>query len=174
MKHYKNFFALTIVGTIIVAVLGAATYAKSDPGKTTEATLPTGLFLAAAPSNALNVGEARKTAQEGKPIVIRGRIGGAAKPIADKYAMFLLTDLSLALCKDGCADFCQFPKEQLMTNMATIQVVDNSGKPLKVSIEGINGLKPLTEVVIQGTVAKRHNNFLIVNAQNIFVEPNAK
>ncbi len=169
MKCYKNFFTLTIVAMTVVAVLGVATSAKSDPGK-----LPTGLFLATAPSNAINVGEARKTAQEGKPIVIRGRIGGAAKPIADKYAMFLVTDLSLALCKDGCADFCQFPKEQLMSNIATVQVVDNSGKPLKVSIEGISGLKPLTEVVIQGTVAKRDNNFLIVNAQNIFVERNTK
>jgi hypothetical protein len=174
LKTYRNgIVSSTIVGAIVLVLFGAATCAEADPGKV-PAGLPSGLFIAAAPPNAVNVGDARKTAQEGKPIVIRGRIGGTVKPIADKYAMFLITDLSLALCKDGCADFCQLPKEQLMTNMATVQVVDASGKPLKVPMEGVNGLKPLAEVVVHGTVAKRDNNFLIVNAQNIFVERAAK
>ncbi|MBI5252258.1 MAG: hypothetical protein HY912_22415 [Desulfomonile tiedjei] len=174
-KKLKNrFFSAAIVGTVFVAVLTSASFVTADPGKTTGTTLPAGLFLKAAPPNAIDVGAARKAAEEGKPIVIRGRIGGTAKPIADKYAMFLVTDLSLALCKDGCADFCQMPREQLTANTAAIQVVDNTGRPLKVSIEGVNGLKPLTEVVVQGTVAKRDNNFLVINAQSIFVDSNAK
>ncbi len=64
---------------------------------------------------------------------MRGRIGGTAKPIAEKYAMFLITDVSIGLCKDGCADFCQWPREQLMFQYGdSVQVVDNSGRPLKV------------------------------------------
>lgn len=172
-KLFRNHVLMSaIIGVVIAAT---SVYAdKSNTAKMNVASLPTNLFVKAVPQNAVAVGEARKTAEEGKPIVIRGRIGGVAKPIADKHAIFMITDLSLALCKDACADFCQLPREQLLNNMATIQVVDSSGHPLRVSIDGINGLRPLAEVVVQGTVAKRDKNFLIVNAQNIFVETVAK
>jgi len=52
---------------------------------------------------AVGVAEARRTAQEERPIVILGRIGAIAKPIAKSCAMFLVTDLGMELCKDGCA-----------------------------------------------------------------------
>ena len=130
---------------------------------------PSNLFVGSPPPNALGIGEARKSAQEGKPIAIRGRIGGTAKPIADKYAMFLMTDLSLPLCKDGCADFCNVPRKELLEKVATVQVVDGTGRPIKSPIDGINGVKPLAEVVIQGTVAKLDANMMLINAQNIYV-----
>lgn len=180
MKALNRFFGsclavIAILGLVIPTVLGLATWANADPsGTARDSSLPPSLFLKAAPPDAIGVSEARKTAEEGKPIVMRGRIGGTAKPIADKYAMFLVTDVSIVLCKDACADFCHIPREQLMTSMATVQVVDPSGKPLKIPIEGVNGLKPLSEVVVKGTVAKRDNNFLVVNAHNIFVESGAK
>ena len=53
--------------------------------------------------------------------------------------------------------------------MATVQVVDGKGKPLNVSVKGVNGLNPLSEVVVRGLVAKQDGKTLIVNAQNIFV-----
>lgn len=172
IQMYRPFWNHVLMSAII-GVLFAATSVHADKTNTAQmnvASLPTNLFVKAVPQNAVAVGEARKTAEEGKAIVIRGRIGGVAKPIADKHAIFMITDLSLALCKDACADFCQLPREQLLNNMATIQVVDSSGRPLRVPIDGINGLKPLAEVVVRGTVAKRDKNFLIVNAQNIFVD----
>ncbi len=116
--------------------------------------LPAGLFLKRRRQTPSGVSEARKTAEEGKPIVMRGRIGGTAKPIAEKYAMFLITDVSIGLCKDGCAGLLPSASRAVMSNMATVQVVDNSGRPLKVPIEGIDGLKPLVEVVVKGIVAK--------------------
>jgi len=33
----------------------------------------------------------------------------------------------------------------------------------------MNGLRPMSEVVVQGTVAKSDNNVLIVNAENNYV-----
>jgi hypothetical protein len=175
-RRFGNYLAvIAILGLVISTVLGLAAWANADPaGTAKDSSLPPSLFLKTAPPDAIGVSEARKTAEEGKPIVMRGKVGGTAKPIADKYAMFLVTDLSIVLCKDACADFCHIPREQLMISMATVQVVDATGKPLKVPIEGINGLKPLSEVVVKGTVAKRDNNFLVVNAHNIFVESGAK
>jgi hypothetical protein len=179
IRMHKTFgnqlITAAMIAVIVSVVLGSVTWAKADNAATAKDTLlPAGLFVKAPPENAIGVNEARKTAEEGKSVVMRGRIGGTAKPIAEKYAMFLITDVSIGLCKDGCADFCQIPREQLLSNMATVQVVDNSGRPLKVPIEGIEGLKPLTEVVVKGTVAKRDNNFLVVNAHNIFVEGSPK
>ncbi len=155
--------ATALVGAIVSLALVPSTV-MGGPTK-----LPGGLFVNAPPANAIGVGIARKTAQEGKPIVIRGRVGGVAKPIADKYAMFVISDMALELCKDGCASFCNISRPVLLANLATVQVVDHTGRPVKVGIEGMNGLKPLSEVVIQGTVAKVNKNVMIVNARNIFV-----
>jgi len=120
----------------------------------------------------MDVGDARKSAVEGKRIVVRGQVGGLSKPFADKYAMFVVCDKRLAVCPKGCAnpaDFCSVPRDQLMANLATIQVVDRKGVPLKAPLQGMNGLRPMSEVVVQGTVAKSDNNVLIVNAENIYV-----
>ncbi|MBI4961793.1 MAG: hypothetical protein HY913_00815 [Desulfomonile tiedjei] len=166
-----------ISGAISLAIMFSALMATSLADKAAaagpvKAGLPAELFIAAAPPNAIDVGDARKSAVEGKPIVVRGQVGGLAKPFADKYAMFVVCDKRLAVCPSGCAnptDFCSVPREQLMANLATIQVVDQKGLPLKLPLQGLNGLRPLSEVVIQGTVAKTDNNVLIVNAHNIYV-----
>ncbi len=132
---------------------------------------PADLFVASAPPNAIDVGDARKNAAEGKPIILRGRVAGLAKPFADRYAMFALCDSRLEPPK-GCAnpaDLCTIPRDQLMANLATIQVVDPKGVLLKAPLQGLNGLRPMSEVVIQGTVAKSDNNVLIVSAHNIYV-----
>jgi hypothetical protein len=83
--------------------------------------------------------------------------------------MFLMTDLSLPLCKDGCADFCNVPRKELLEKVATVQVVVGTGRPIRSAIAGINGVKPLAEVAILGTVAKLDANMLLINAQNIYV-----
>ncbi|MEW6136748.1 MAG: hypothetical protein AB1733_00845 [Thermodesulfobacteriota bacterium] len=160
---YKRIQAAAIMGAIFTLILVPNSLMGTQTG------LPADLFVDVAPANAVAVGDARKAAQEGKPIVITGRVGGVAKPIADKYAMFLISDPRLPLCKDACADLCHIPRPQLIANLATVQVVDNAGRPLKVSVQGINGLKPLAEVIIRGTVAKVDRDVMIINAQNIFV-----
>jgi hypothetical protein len=169
MRPYETTIMMSAVMVMVVALcLGGAAKA-AGPTKDGVAPLPSNLFIGSPPSNAIGIGEARKSAQEGKPIAIKGRIGGTAKPIADKYAMFLMTDLSLPLCKDGCADFCNVPRKELLEKVATVQVVDGTGRPIRSAIEGVNGVKPLAEVVIQGTVAKLDANMMLINAQNIYV-----
>jgi hypothetical protein len=134
--------------------------------------LPDGLFVSKAPVNAVEVATARKNAEQGKPIAIRGRIGGLVAPFAEKYAIFVLSDLTLPPCTDGCPtawDYCCTPREQILANIATIQVVDGQGKPLKTSMKGTNGLQPMSEVIVRGTVAKRDDKMLVINAENIFI-----
>jgi len=173
-QHWMPAILATVLLLLTLAFASAANADRPMPAKGPVAGLPSGLFVTQPPPNALGVAEARQKAQEGKPVVIRGRVGGIAKPIADKMAMFVMTDLSLGLCKDGCADFCQVPREELLSKMAAVQVLDNAGKPLRIAMEGTNGLKPLAEVVVQGTVGKLDKNVLVVNAQNIFVQAEKK
>jgi hypothetical protein len=178
MRNFNQNRIPTIIaatlGVVIFSFVSIANAQRQGPTRAPVADLPSNLFVTQAPANAIGVAEARQKAQEGKSVVIRGRVGGIAKPIADKMAMFVIADLSLGMCKDGCADFCQVPREELLSKMAAVQVVDNSGKPLRVAMEGTNGLKPLAEVVVQGTVGKLDKNVLVVNAQNIFVQAEKK
>lgn len=161
----RNGLMLTVISvTAVLAVIGLTRLA------TAQGALPADLFPKQAPGGAMAVSEARKVAQVGKPVILRGVIGGPGAPFADKYAMFLLADKSLATCSDGCGnDYCGVPQDKLIANLAMIQVVDGAGKPLKATLQGVNGLKPASDVTVKGIVFKRDNNVLIVNAQNIFV-----
>jgi len=49
---------------------------------------------------------------------------------------------------------CKVPRVQVLAGTATVQVVDPGGRTLKVSMKGRNGLRPLAEVVVKGTVGK--------------------
>jgi hypothetical protein len=166
-RHFIFAIGILVIAVFIGGIVGAQTK-QSQPA----AGLPSDLFVKALPDNPVDVGEARKTAQQGQQIVIRGRIGGVPNPFVDKYAIFVLSDLRLLMCVEKCAtpwDYCCTPREKILANVATVQVVDGKGKPLNVSIKGVNGLNPLSEVVVRGLVAKQDGKTLIVNAQNIFV-----
>jgi hypothetical protein len=172
----KRGHGIMVVALLIAGLAMGASSTWADkaagPTKAGNAMLPASLFVAVAPANALDVGDARKSAVEGKPIVMRGQIGGLAKPFAEKYAMFVVCDKRLAVCPSGCtnpADFCSVPRDRLMASIATVQVLDRNGALLKSSVEGLNGLRTLSEVVIRGTVAKKDQNILVVNAENIYV-----
>jgi hypothetical protein len=161
-RNRESMFTICLVAGLLV-VAGLTEFAVAQA-------LPADLFPKAAPTGAIAVGEARKAAQVGKPIVVQGIIGGTAAPFSDKLAMFLLADKSLATCADGCGkDFCGVPRDKLLANLAMIQVVDGTGKPLTAALQGANGLKPSADVTVKGIVAKRDDTVLIVNAQNIFV-----
>ena len=169
-KRSRHF--IFAIGILVMAVFISGMVGAQSKQSQASAGLPSDLFVKALPDNPVDVGEARKTAQQGQQIVLRGRIGGMPNPFADKYAIFVLSDLNLLLCVEKCAtpwDYCCTPREKILANVATVQVVGGKGKPLNVSIKGVNGLNPLSEVVVRGLVAKQDGKTLIVNAQNIFV-----
>jgi len=178
MKSIRNLCRSRWLVAATVGLLAVITAQGHDEALAqSAASLPQDLFVSAAPPNAVDVGQARKTAQEGKPVVVRGKIGGLVAPFADKYAMFLLADTSLTIATCGTQtpwDYCCEPREKVMANLATIQVVDAAGKLLKLPLRGVSGLTPMADVVVQGTVAKADTNILIVNAKNIYVEKSAK
>ena len=120
---------------------------------------------------------AKKSAKVGDEIVIRGRVAGQKDPIAPNRAIVTLLDSGIKTCEknpgDSCPtpwDACCEPSNVLVANTATIQVVDDSGHPLKVSLRGVHGIEPLKELVITGKVTGQDANTLLIDATGIYIK----
>ena len=95
-------------------------------------------LLAEEPDGAIGVIETRKTAANGEPIVVVGRIGGATNPWIEGRAAFMLLDASMMIVADGtestegeiCMDECCATERAGSTTL--VKVVDENGKVLAV------------------------------------------
>ncbi len=139
--------------------------------------LPATLFLATAPSEVQEVKAAKAALKQGDAVTVRGRIGGSVDPFVSGRAVFTIVDKSMPACSDNPDDGCETPwdyccetRADIVAHAATVQVVDAAGQPLKIDVKDASGLKPLTEVIIVGTVAHRDDagNF-VINASGVFV-----
>jgi hypothetical protein len=148
------------------------------PGAGPQGTLPEGIALTEAPADAVDVVQAKSTAQAGDKVVVRGLIGGRRDPFVAERAIFQLVDTSLPTCKekhgDGCPtpwDYCCEPKDQITAKSATVQLADAGGKPLAMGLNGKGGLEPMARIVVRGVVAEKPNDaVMIINADGIYVE----
>jgi len=151
---------------------------KSKPERAA-ATLPSTLFLTASPAKPAEISAARSTAKPGEKVVLGGRVGGRKDPFVDGRAIFTIAETSLPTCDakqdDGCTtpwDYCCETPEELRRAVATIQVVDAAGLPLKSDLKNVGNLKPMAEVVVEGRIAGGSTaDSLVVDASGIFVKP---
>ena len=118
--------------------------------------------LASMPEGTVNVRQAKDTASEGDTVAIRGIIGGRKDALATDTATFVMIDEAVhnpcvADEDDHCPtpwDYCCTPVEDRQANMATVQLVDENGAPMEFDLSA-QGISPLDEVVVVGTVAAR-------------------
>jgi hypothetical protein len=78
---------------------------------------------------------------------------------------------------DKCAtpwDYCCETAADIAKHSALVQVVDSAGMPLRTSLKGVNGLKELSEITVQGVVREAKDKILIVNATAIYITPAKK
>ena len=152
--------------------------ASSSAAAASAEPLPANLILAEAPANAKNVGEVVKDAKEGEEVVVTGKVGGRKEPFVAGRALMTVVDANQQSCKDiegdNCPtpwDFCCVPQNVLAPNLATVQFVGADGKPLKADFTSVNGLKPLSEVVVKGTAQRGPDGkTLVINATGLFVK----
>ncbi|CAN5638667.1 hypothetical protein BH09PLA1_BH09PLA1_08820 [soil metagenome] len=160
-----------------VVVIGCKKEA-STPAAATES-LPADLFTATPPPGAIDVIAARQTAQDGQPIVIKGRIAGSKEPLADNRAIMTIADLSLPTCDtipgDTCPtpwDICCEPTSEIAAKLVSVQVVSADGRPVKASLRGAGGIAPMKQVVIAGTVKLLPGSDVpVLEAKEIYVTP---
>ena len=132
-----------------------------------EVAVTTGEYLLAAePTGAQGVAQARESVQDGDEIVVTGRIGGDAEPFVDGIAAFTIVDCSLESCaaEEDCP-CCSFDK-----NKAVVKVVDGRGNVVNTDARKLLGVKQSSTVVIQGKAKRDEAGNLTVLARGIHVK----
>lgn len=189
MKYRSNrmapMIAIGIVATASMIIAGCEreesagdTVAKSVAEEST-AVLPDALFVKQAPEGARSIAEARSDTGTTGKVVVKGRIGGREKLFVSGAAIFVLADMSMKTCTElhpgKCPtpwDYCCEAPESLGAKVATVQIVGKDGRPLRVDVQGREGLDPLATIVVSGEIAPGSNkDALVINAEHIYVEP---
>ena len=154
---------------------------SSETGSSTSSDpsiVPASVFVSASSNDAQQLADVKESAKLGDRVTFEARVGGRVEPFVDGRAMFFVTDASLKDCAqlhgDSCKtpwDYCCESKDNLLKHMATVQVVDANGRPMKVSLANTHGLEPLRTVQVTGTVQSIDDvGNMVVNAEAIHVE----
>ena len=175
-----------LVAVILFLGAGAFVVGCSDETTSTETAtvaaeaLPATLIASTQPSGDVqDVAAAKKAVSDGDKVLVRGKVGGGTDPLADNRAMLTLLDTSVKTCDelpgDACKtpwDACCEPAETIAAGSATVQVNGADGKPLKATLEGAGGIKPLTKLIVAGTARKpAGGDALVIEASEIYVVP---
>lgn len=138
--------------------------------------IPFGFMLDEAPSDVKNVIDAKETAKPGDTIAIRGRIGGSARPFVDGRAVFTIVGRGPHACSDHADDqcktpwdYCCTPRDELRAHSATIQIVDESGAPIRTDIKGRRGIQELSDLTVVGKVVSTNGGSLIIKASGMYL-----
>jgi len=187
---WRGVSRLLVIGMLAVAGAGCGQEAGAPPTATepaasgageagetvAAATLPASLFLAEAPEGAVPITELKETASEGDEVVVRAVIGGRVDPIVSGRASAAIVDAGLEnICvsdDDHCPtpwDYCCAPRDALTANLATMQVLDDTGRVLAADMS--KQLPPLSTVTLRGVVGPRPDSqVLTIAATGVYVE----
>lgn len=150
---------------------------KVEPGTRVAVGLPSAFVAAAEPAGAVSVSDAKASAKEGDEIVVRGQVGGSAKPVVDGRAVFTLADpAKLKSCNqkpgDTCGtpwDYCCHTPQEIAAATLSVQVVGPDGRPVAADVAA-SGVTPLATVVVKGRVGPRPDpKVLVLDATQVFV-----
>jgi len=138
------------------------------------------LVLETAPDKSLEIAALRTTAKLGDKVTFTGDVIGSNAVFMDGRAVMVMGDpKKLTPCNkiegDECPtpwDVCCDDPDVITASIVTVQVVDDSGKPVKSSLKGLNGLKELSTVTVTGEVSGTASETnMLVNASGIYVHP---
>ncbi len=122
--------------------------------------------------------EEKNSAKTGDTDTFLARVGGRVKPFADGYAIFVVADPTLVSCElmgeeDHCPypwDYCCEDRDKITKGLATIQIVDPKGTPLRTNLEGTGGLEGSKYLVVEGILNERNDDgVFVVDAESIWV-----
>ena len=127
------------------------------------------------PDGAVGVIAARESSKDGDPLVLVGRIGGAANPWIDGRAAFTLLDASMSVVAEGedsaegelCMGDCCATERLECTTL--VKVVDAQGQLVPVDSRKLFGLKESDMVVVKGTAKKDKSGNFVMLANGVFI-----
>ena len=126
------------------------------------------------PAGAMPVGEAREKTEDGQDVTLVGLIGGSSEPFVKGLAAFTIVDPKVPYCApdEGCPtpwDYC-CETDAVKQNIATVKIVDDSGKPVTQDAREFLNVKELSTVVVKGKARRDEQGNLTVAASKIFVK----
>ena len=103
-----------------------------------------------------------------------GLIGGSSEPFVKGLAAFTIVDPKVPYCaaEEGCPtpwDYC-CETDAVKQNIATVKIVDVSGKPVTQDAREFLNVKELSTVVVKGKAKRDDLGNLTVAASKIFVK----
>jgi hypothetical protein len=168
-----KFLALTIVlGVAGFVVTGCSSGSPADVGANVVTAVSfdsSKYILNEEPDGAVGVIAARESAQNGEPIVVVGRIGGATNPWVEGRAAFVLLDASMLIVSNGtdstsreiCMDDCCATERIGCTTL--VKIVDQNGRILPADARQLFGVAADDMVVVRGIASRdEHGNFLVL------------
>lgn len=163
--------SVALVCLSLLAVGCGQTETETTQSKTVE--VDTRYAATTEPANAVPVGEARNNSEDGQDITLVGVIGGSSKPFVEGLAAFTVVDPKVPYCaaEEGCPtpwDYC-CTQDQVKENVATIKIVDDSGKPITKDAREFLNVKELSTVVVTGKAKRDDQGNLTVAASKVFV-----
>jgi hypothetical protein len=170
---------LTVCSALALISCGEKKTTATDDSPTTGTSLES-IIVKSAPAGAQSITEVRKSVEMGKEVTLTGKVMGRKDPFVEGRALLILGDPAIITsCDLRPADACPTPwdvccddNDAIKAATATIQVVDQDGKPIKQGLKGVSGIKELSKLVVKGTVAEGSNaDNLLINATAIFVKP---
>ncbi len=181
MNHDPIRSAFAVALLVSLAVLGGCRKSSDSQSDTSAATLPASLFVSTAPGGAESIASLKADAQEGDTVTIKAVVGGRKNTYVTNRAVMTVIDASVPNpcvgTDDHCPtpwDYCCTPSDQLLPQMASVQILGADNRPLALDLAAVNELKPLNTLIIQGTVGPRpDNNSLVIHATGIFVAAQA-
>jgi hypothetical protein len=126
------------------------------------------------PDGAIGVIAARESAEDGKPLVMVGRIGGAANPWIDGRSAFTVLDASMTVVGAGeeaagaiCTEDCCATER--LTCTAMVKVVDANGQMIAVDSRQLLGVKDADMVVVEGKAQKDKAGNFVMLANRVYI-----
>ena len=136
------------------------------------------ILLKEKPTDAIPISDLRTKHKAGDTVTFKGQIIGAKKVFIDELASMTMGDpKKMTTCNlrpgDGCQtpwDVCCDEPQVINDNIVNVQILDETGAPIKAGIKGLSGIKEMSDLIITGVVDKSSNEKnMIVNATGIFV-----
>lgn len=174
IRHIAGLAALTLfaAGCGKAPAPQAAASAETAPAALASVFHPVAITGAVKP-----IPELRTQVSPGDTVILEAKVMGTETPFVEQRALFVVGDEATLTSCDlrGEDDHCETPwdnccddPDAVRAGTATIQIVDADGKVLKHTIRGVNGLKELSRVRIEGVVAPQSTrDALIINATGI-------
>jgi len=140
-------------------VFGAMGCSPSSDLASKDAAKPNAKYaLVAELAGAMPVGEARKTAKTDEAITLVGLIVGSSAPFVDGMAAFTIVDAKVPYCAadESCPtpwDYC-CQTDAVKDNIATVQIVDESGKLVLSDARKLLNVKELSTVTVRGRILR--------------------